>query len=89
MIRSPAKVVIYDRKGLLVANINAESECLEIKWSFDGSTLAILLKSTDILFWNPIKGTESLETGFKGLDLLEWSLDDSHVIIFNDFFTKI
>lgn len=52
-----------------------------MRWSPNGSTLAILLKINQVVLWNPIKGTSVLETGIKGLELLEWSQDSELVTL--------
>ena len=62
--------------GILQDN---KSECKQIEWSWNGSTLAILLKSAQILLWDPISKVKELETGIRSLDSIEWSLDNEYV----------
>lgn len=50
-----------------------------MQWSCDGATLAVLLKSTELILWDPVKGTQRIETGVKGLEELEWSQDSEYV----------
>jgi hypothetical protein len=63
-------------KGIILFD---KSECKQIEWSCNGSTLAILLKSAQILLWDPVVGSKTIDTEIKYLDLIKWSLDDENV----------
>ncbi|KAJ3339278.1 WD repeat-containing protein 19, partial [Kappamyces sp. JEL0680] len=55
----------------------------QLEWSCHGSYLAVLLKSNDILLWEPVKGMTLVETGMKGLEFMVWSMEDELISLSN------
>jgi hypothetical protein len=85
---------IYDRKGQQMANIQLQRYTIIInlipsdfqcfQWSWNGTSLAILLKSGELLLFNTSSfDISKVETGMKGLESISWSLDNEIVTIFN------
>lgn len=85
---------IYDRKGQQMANIQLQRYNITInlipsdfqcfQWSWNGTSLAILLKSGELLLFNTSSfDISKVETGMKGLESISWSLDNEIVTIFD------
>ncbi|KAL5037819.1 hypothetical protein RTP6_005194 [Batrachochytrium dendrobatidis] len=77
-------VRITDRKGALVDSISLNSDCLEIKWSPQGTCLAILQsKNMPLILWDAsgTKNVTMVDTGMKNLETMAWSHDGEMMAI--------
>ena len=68
-----SQVSLLDRKGQLIETV--EGECVNLSWTRDGSTLAIIQKSSNILLWSAA-GCVSIDSSLKYMDVCDWSEGD-------------